>query len=66
MFLYSFCCSYALVIVEMKNEGDDAFKHDVYGDKIIIERRITESTNTTTLKDYLGLWSEHFNGIFVK
>lgn len=65
-------CSYALVVVEMKNEGDDAFKHDVYGDKIIIERRITESTNTTVLKDYLGkkvtqkrdelhLLVEHFN-----
>eukprot|EP01018_Ginkgo_biloba_P007528 Gb_31282 [translate_table: standard] len=47
-------CSYALVIVEMKNEGEDAYKHEVYGDKIIIERRITETTNSTVLKDYLG------------
>ncbi|KAH9328585.1 hypothetical protein KI387_000693, partial [Taxus chinensis] len=47
-------CSYALVVVELKNEGEDAYKHDAYGDKIIIERRITESTSTTALKNYQG------------
>ncbi|GLJ46058.1 hypothetical protein SUGI_0970300 [Cryptomeria japonica] len=47
-------CSYALVVVELKNEGEDAFKHEVYGDKIIIERRILESSSTTTLKNYQG------------
>ncbi|RWR86686.1 structural maintenance of chromosomes protein 6B-like protein isoform X1 [Cinnamomum micranthum f. kanehirae] len=40
-------CSYALVVVEMKNQGDDAFKSEIYGDVIIIERRITESSSTT-------------------
>ncbi|XP_057804660.1 structural maintenance of chromosomes protein 6B-like isoform X2 [Salvia miltiorrhiza] len=36
-------CSYALVQVEIKNQGEDAFKHELYGDIIIVERRITES-----------------------
>ncbi|XP_078170918.1 structural maintenance of chromosomes protein 6B-like [Carex rostrata] len=47
-------CSYAAVFVEIKNRGEDAFKHEVYGDTIIIERRITESTSSTTLKDSQG------------
>lgn len=44
----------------MKNEGDDAFKPEIYGDVIIIERRITESGSTTVLKNYQGLISAHF------
>ncbi|XP_010523157.1 PREDICTED: structural maintenance of chromosomes protein 6B-like [Tarenaya hassleriana] len=47
-------CSYALVHVEVKNQGDDAFKSGIYGDMIIIERRISESTSSTVLKDKLG------------
>lgn len=47
-------CSHALVVVEMNNEGIDAFKPDDYGRKIIIERRITESGNTSVLKDSQG------------
>ncbi|VVB13603.1 unnamed protein product [Arabis nemorensis] len=47
-------CSYAVVHVEMKNQGDDAFKPEIYGDVILIERRITESTSSTVLKDRLG------------
>ncbi|KAH7441772.1 hypothetical protein KP509_03G053800 [Ceratopteris richardii] len=38
----------------MSNQGVDAFKFDDYGGKIIIERRITESGNTTALKDAHG------------
>lgn len=47
-------CSYAIVQVEIKNQGDDAFKPEIYGDAIIIERRILESTSSTTLKDRQG------------
>lgn len=47
-------CSYALVHLEIKNLGEDAFKHDIYGDVIMLERRITESTSTSVLKDYQG------------
>lgn len=47
-------CSYASVIVEIKNQGDDAFKPEAYGDLIIIERRITETANAMVLKDRQG------------
>lgn len=47
-------CSYALVHVEIKNQGEDAFKPEIYGDVIILERRITDSTSSTVLKDYRG------------
>lgn len=42
------------MIVEIKNHGSDAFKPEAYGDLIIVERRITESTSSTILKDYKG------------
>nr|XP_048320276.1 structural maintenance of chromosomes protein 6A-like [Ziziphus jujuba var. spinosa]XP_048320277.1 structural maintenance of chromosomes protein 6A-like [Ziziphus jujuba var. spinosa]XP_048320278.1 structural maintenance of chromosomes protein 6A-like [Ziziphus jujuba var. spinosa]XP_048320279.1 structural maintenance of chromosomes protein 6A-like [Ziziphus jujuba var. spinosa]XP_048320280.1 structural maintenance of chromosomes protein 6A-like [Ziziphus jujuba var. spinosa] len=35
-------CSYANVHVEIKNEGEDALKPEIYGDVIIIEHRISE------------------------
>ncbi|MCO5580860.1 hypothetical protein L7F22_034733, partial [Adiantum nelumboides] len=47
-------CSHALVVVEMSNQGVDAFKFGDYGGKVVIERRITESGNTTVLKDSHG------------
>ncbi|XP_024531851.1 structural maintenance of chromosomes protein 6A isoform X1 [Selaginella moellendorffii] len=47
-------CSYALVIVEMKNEGCDSYKPERYGKMIIIERRITATASTTALKDEHG------------
>ncbi|KAF3433163.1 hypothetical protein FNV43_RR24265 [Rhamnella rubrinervis] len=47
-------CSYAVVHVEIKNQGEDAFKPEIYGDVIIIERRISESTSSTVLKDRQG------------
>ena len=46
--------SYATVQVEIKNEGDDAYKRELYGDTIIVERRITESTSATLIKDQQG------------
>ncbi|OAY78563.1 Structural maintenance of chromosomes protein 6B [Ananas comosus] len=45
---------YAAIFVEMKNQGEDAFKPEVYGNLIIIERRITESTSSLVLKDHQG------------
>ncbi|KAL4557168.1 hypothetical protein LXL04_035340 [Taraxacum kok-saghyz] len=47
-------CSYALVHLEIKNQGEDAFKPTTYGDFIILERRITETTSTSVLKDWQG------------
>ncbi|KAK9665700.1 hypothetical protein RND81_14G129600 [Saponaria officinalis] len=47
-------CSYASVMVEIKNEGEDAFKREIYGRSIIIERRITDSSSSTVVKDYQG------------
>ncbi|KAL6007827.1 hypothetical protein ACLOJK_033330 [Asimina triloba] len=59
MALQACCGNYALVSVEMKNKGDDAFKAEVYGDLIRIERRILESSSTTTLKDHKGKKVSH-------
>ncbi|GMJ05949.1 structural maintenance of chromosomes 6A [Hibiscus trionum] len=47
-------CSYAIVQVDVKNEGVDSFKPEIFGDTIIIERRITDSTSSTVLKDCQG------------
>ncbi|GBG82316.1 hypothetical protein CBR_g34600 [Chara braunii] len=48
-------CSYALVCVELQNTGHDAYKHDVYGDKIVVERRILDSgTSTFAIRDCRG------------
>ncbi|KAG6659254.1 structural maintenance of chromosomes protein 6B-like isoform X1 [Carya illinoinensis] len=47
-------CSYAFVYVEIKNEGEDAFKPEIFGDIIILERRISDSTSSTNLKDHQG------------
>ncbi|KAK9706559.1 hypothetical protein RND81_07G134900 [Saponaria officinalis] len=47
-------CSYASVMVEIKNEGEDAFKREIYGRSIIIERRMTDSSSSTVVKDYQG------------
>ncbi|KAM0892903.1 hypothetical protein ACQ4PT_025453 [Festuca glaucescens] len=47
-------CSHATVVVDINNQGEDAFKPEVYGNLIILERRITESTSSTLLKDQHG------------
>ncbi|KAH8513662.1 hypothetical protein H0E87_006796 [Populus deltoides] len=47
-------CSYAVVEVEVRNRGEESYKPDIYGDSIIIERRINQSSSTTVLKDHQG------------
>ncbi|XP_066390025.1 structural maintenance of chromosomes protein 6B-like isoform X6 [Miscanthus floridulus] len=47
-------CSYAAITVDINNHGEDVFKPEVYGDTIILERRITESAGSTILKDQHG------------
>ncbi|CAI0404526.1 unnamed protein product, partial [Linum tenue] len=47
-------CSHATVEVVIKNEGHDAFKHDIYGNSIILERRINQTAGSMTLKDHRG------------
>ncbi|KAF8690848.1 hypothetical protein HU200_041247 [Digitaria exilis] len=47
-------CSYASIVVDINNHGEDAFKPEVYGNVIILERRITESSSSTVLKDQHG------------
>ena len=41
--------------MDINNHGEDAFKPEVYGDTIILERRITESAGSTVLKDQHGI-----------
>ncbi|XP_006664916.1 structural maintenance of chromosomes protein 6B-like [Oryza brachyantha] len=47
-------CSYAAIIVDINNQREDAFKPELYGDLITLERRITESSSSTVLKDQHG------------
>ncbi|CAN6172055.1 unnamed protein product [Urochloa humidicola] len=47
-------CSYASIVVSINNHGEDAFKPEVYGNIIILERRINESSSSTVLKDQHG------------
>ena len=54
VFFLNLNCSYATVVVDINNHGEDAFKPEVYGNLIILERRITESTSSTILKDQHG------------
>jgi hypothetical protein len=49
--------SNAVIHVEIQNEGEDAFKPEIYGDVIIVERRISESTSSIILKDCQGAFS---------
>jgi len=48
-------CSNAVIQVEIQNEGEDAFKPEIYGHVINVERRISESASSTTLKDHQGV-----------
>uniref|UniRef100_A0A0E0LYC3 RecF/RecN/SMC N-terminal domain-containing protein n=1 Tax=Oryza punctata TaxID=4537 RepID=A0A0E0LYC3_ORYPU len=55
-------CSYAAIIVDINNQGEDAFKPEVYGDLVRLERRITESRRKVAhRKDDLIEIIEHFN-----
>nr|GMD50071.1 structural maintenance of chromosomes protein 6B-like isoform X1 [Ipomoea batatas] len=53
-------CSYALVHVEIKNQGEDSFKPETYGRTIIVERRITESASSIILKNHQGFLYYYF------
>ncbi|TVU10824.1 hypothetical protein EJB05_44376 [Eragrostis curvula] len=46
--------SYAAIIVDINNQGEDAFKPELYGNTIILERRIHETNSSTVLKDQYG------------
>ena len=39
--------SAAEVSVTLKNQGEDAYKHDVYGDSIVITRHFTKEGNSS-------------------
>uniref|UniRef100_A0A453MXJ4 Rad50/SbcC-type AAA domain-containing protein n=10 Tax=Aegilops tauschii subsp. strangulata TaxID=200361 RepID=A0A453MXJ4_AEGTS len=47
-------CSDAAIAVDINNQGEDAFKPDIYGNLIKLERRITKSSSSTILKDQHG------------
>ncbi|OIW05547.1 hypothetical protein TanjilG_23333 [Lupinus angustifolius] len=42
----------ALVHVEIQNQGEDAFKPEKYGHLIIVQRKISQSSSSITLKDH--------------
>eukprot|EP00850_Spirogloea_muscicola_P006611 SM000031S11620 [mRNA] locus=s31:685018:693475:- [translate_table: standard] len=46
--------SYCKVAIDVCNTGDDAFRPEVYGNMITLERRITETSSTSKLKDQRG------------
>ena len=46
-FLVLILCSWAEVTVSIKNEGDDAYKPEVYGRSIIITRNFTKSGSSS-------------------
>ncbi|KAK7255917.1 hypothetical protein RIF29_29345 [Crotalaria pallida] len=51
--------SNAVIHVEIQNEGEDAFKPEKFGDLIIVERKIYESSSTITLKNHRGKIVSH-------
>lgn len=59
------CCSYpelsvCVIRVKLMNKGVDAYKHDLFGDAITVERRITEEGQSSyKLKDGSGSCSSH-------
>ncbi|CAO3619177.1 unnamed protein product [Cunninghamella echinulata] len=45
----------ALVTIHITNKGSDSFKHDVYGDIIIVDRRILrDGSSSFKIKNHLG------------
>lgn len=32
----------AEIVIKLRNRGEDAYKHDIYGDSIIIERKLSQ------------------------
>ena len=47
-------CSHAVAAVSLWNTGHDAFNPTLYGSIITIERKITKSSSTFTIKDAAG------------
>ena len=45
--------------VEIRNQGQDAYQPELYGDAIIVERRITKSSSMVNIKDRGGLLLFH-------
>ena len=43
-----------MVEIHLHNVGENAYRPDIYGNKIIIERRVTQTSSTYKLKDYSG------------
>ena len=47
-------CSHAVAAVSLWNTGGDAFNPGLFGSSITIERRITKSSSTFTIRDASG------------
>ncbi len=47
-------CSHAVAAVSLWNTGGDALNPGLYGSSITIERRITKSSSTFSIKDAAG------------
>lgn len=47
-------CNQALISVRVHNGGDNPFKPEVYGDTIIVERKLTMASTTYCFKDARG------------
>ncbi|KAL2613323.1 hypothetical protein R1flu_025015 [Riccia fluitans] len=47
-------CRSGAVVIELSNEGIDAYRPNAFGDTIIIERRITDSTSHFTVSNGQG------------
>lgn len=44
-----------MVTIHITNKGPDAYKHDIYGDCIIVDRRLLrDGSNQFKIKDYRG------------
>ena len=52
-------CSHAVAAVSLWNTGGDALNPGLYGSSITIERRITKSSSTFSIKDAAGRKVQH-------
>lgn len=50
----------AEIKLTIKNRGSDAYRHDVYGDRIQIVRRITKDGSTYSIKSEKGTFEYLF------
>ena len=64
MQLSLFFLSSSSVMVRLKNEGSDTYEHDVYGDSIMVERRIKlDGSGGYTIKSCSGIYCFAFIAI---